>query len=979
MPVTATDFASSDVTPSASQREAIEAEARSLLVLAGPGAGKTFCLIERIRYLIEVKGFAPARICAFTFTNKAAGEISHRLESRLGDAAERIRRGTIHAFCAEVLREAGTLVGVESGFGIADEEYQVAVLRRLKVKAEWCRNTLTRFSAQRFRGVPLHPNDIPLFHAYEKFLARQRVLDYDMLVMRAADLLELPAAAPIRARWDVLLVDEFQDLNPVQYRVIRALAGEHRRVFAVGDDEQSIYSWAGADPGVFRTFVNDFEIGKNIVHLEENHRCPRDVFALARKLVAINPAIFENRVTPLTDRESPFAVAVKAFDSDETESTWIVDDVRRDRDAFRHRWGDVALLYRTNKMGHDLETAFLNAGIPCRLAQGRALTDDPVIAHVVAALRVIVNPANDIYRDDFFRLVLPKALFDEERAQAQSANADLLRHLSQRAKALPKADARGRHIRRSLYDFRNLAALGKCHSGIAALVQDLLSRRVGRLRSVLDERHDELTDPAGLPDVVALADRLRAVRNRGGMIWIPRMGGVEIALKGILSGIGITRVQLGGEQPGDAEVLNANDAASVGIALGVFKAAQLVEIGDVGARFGDFTALDLETTDKDSARAEVIEIAVVRVREGRIVDELSFLVKPTRRIPAMASEVHHISDADVANAPTFAEVWPRVRAFCGNDVVVAHNGYDFDFPVLSRLVRAMGASFDITKYDTLPLARDLYPTSRKLVHLAEQFGIDPGASHRALDDTRTLAQVFVKLDEQKLTRARKTALVNLLDHLGVALALSDQRQLTPEALLFRDLARPFALGRYSSCLEYYEHEQAEDETLPSADEVIIALGGVELMLKIRAEKSADERYPVAMRRLKRMISHIPEAPLSEQISLFLERAMLSKWDGSEPDEARVNLLTLHSTKGLEFSRVYVVGVEDAQLPGGSPKNGPTPEEIEEARRLLYVGMTRTRDRLVMTHVTNRAGKPSRGHRFLDEMELPVTFDVIPVI
>src|SRR5258708_29774312 len=111
MPVTATDFASSDVTPSASQREAIEAEARSLLVLAGPGAGKTFCLIERIRYLIEVKGFAPARICAFTFTNKAAGEISHRLESRLGGAAERQRRGPVDAFLDAAPAEPRTFVG----------------------------------------------------------------------------------------------------------------------------------------------------------------------------------------------------------------------------------------------------------------------------------------------------------------------------------------------------------------------------------------------------------------------------------------------------------------------------------------------------------------------------------------------------------------------------------------------------------------------------------------------------------------------------------------------------------------------------------------------------------------------------------------------------------------------------------------------------------------------------------------------------
>jgi superfamily I DNA/RNA helicase len=141
------------------------------------------------------------------------------------------------------------------------------------------------------------------------------------------------------------------------------------------------------------------------------------------------------------------------------------------------------------------------------------------------------------------------------------------------------------------------------------------------------------------------------------------------------------------------------------------------------------------------------------------------------------------------------------------------------------------------------------------------------------------------------------------------------------------------------------------------------------MAKIQADKSADERYPAAMLRLRRLISDLPDGPLAAQLPVFLERAVLSKYDGNEPERMRVNLLTLHSTKGLEFSRVYIVGVEDAQLLGTAPATGPKPEEIEEARRLLYVGMTRTKDRLVLTRVANRGGKLTRGHQFLDEMGL----------
>ena len=138
------------------------------------------------------------------------------------------------------------------------------------------------------------------------------------------------------------------------------------------------------------------------------------------------------------------------------------------------------------------------------------------------------------------------------------------------------------------------------------------------------------------------------------------------------------------------------------------------------------------------------------------------------------------------------------------------------------------------------------------------------------------------------------------------------------------------------------------------------------MLRLRSDRSAEERYPAAMARLRPLLDQCDGTTLSEQIIGFLDRVALSKRDGEEPELARVNLLTLHSTKGLEFSRVYIVGAEDSEIPGG---RDPDKWEIEEARRLLYVGMTRTMDRLVLTRVEARGGTPTGGHRFLDEMGL----------
>src|SRR5205814_4733225 len=164
----------------------------------------------------------------------------------------------------------------------------------------------------------------------------------------------------------------------------------------------------------------------------------------------------------------------------------------------------------------------------------------------------------------------------------------------------------------------------------------------------------------------------------------------------------------GGLNSGQLERLTANDARSIGLPLAIFKAGQILTSRKFAETFRDCTAIDLETTGRDADTCHVVEIAAVRVRRGKPVDEFTSLVKPTIPIPADATRTHHISDADVANAPAFADVWPRCREVCGNDLVVAHNGYQYDFRILRRLageLKGLGA------FDTLPLARELEPAS----------------------------------------------------------------------------------------------------------------------------------------------------------------------------------------------------------------------------------------------------------------------------
>jgi superfamily I DNA/RNA helicase/DNA polymerase III epsilon subunit-like protein len=950
--------------PSESQRAAIEAAAEPLLVLAGPGAGKTFCLIERIRFLLEQLDVSPDRICAFTFTNKAAGEIAERLERTLGDRAAHVKTGTIHAFCAELLREFGSRIGLQPGFGIADENYQRAVLRRLGCPAKWHGSLLGRFGAHRFRNEPFtHQKDADVFQRYERFLQDRNVVDFDMLVIRTAELLaDHHVVQRVRARWDCVLVDEFQDLNPFQYQVVRELGREHGHIFAVGDEEQSIYAWAGADPRVFLAFMNDFKLATN-VSLGENRRCSHEIFALARRLIEINPQMFADKKVAEANHESPYHVSALTFRTDDDELAWIIDDLRRDREQHGVAWGDIALLYRRHQIGDAAEAGFLAAGLPCRLAHGRALGDDSVVAYAVAALRVVSCP-DDIHEEGFFEAVLPPSLLDAARAKADESKCTLREQLDVSARELPRDHGDGRKIRRAFATLNNLGALGRRHATLVGLVEELLAQRVGTYSTVLELHHDELSDPKAHDEVVRLADRLDAVQAARRTVWLERRKGAEIALKGMLAGAGFA-VSLNAVAPEGAERILASDAGILGLPLALFKALQLLRSKHFQNVFRDFTAVDLETTDNRIDDAEVVEIAAVRVRDGLVVDEYHTLVKPRGRIAPGALRTHGITESEVAGAPTFEEMWPRFSEFCGTDVLVAHNGYDFDFPILRRLTGA-----DLCTYDTLPLARELHAGSAKLPDLARLFGFDPGTSHRALDDTRTLARVCLALHEMKIVFMRKTALVNLLDHLGVALALWPDDP-DPEAELLRRLCRPYAFGRYSDCLDFYETERelAGDDSLPTVHQLIEWLGGAKMMERVRAEKTAHDRYPAAMARMRRLLAECAGGSLHDQISRFLECVALSKSDGVDPERERVNLLTLHSTKGLEFSRVYILGVEDAQLPGSSPTKSASRTEVEEARRLLYVGMTRAKDRLVLTRVDARNGQPTGGHRFLDEMGL----------
>ncbi len=956
--------------PTDEQRQAIEAGPGPVLVVAGPGAGKTYCLISRIRHLIAAGGLAPERILAVTFTNKAADEIADRLTRELGSEGRLVERKTLHALCLQILRAWPEEAGLKPGFGVADEEYQAALLRKLRVRDEQAQGLLTLFGRARLQGFRLEPDVEHLFQAYRTALRRRNLADFDDLILHTHELLRSRAdiLTDVAGRWDAVLVDEFQDLSPTQYAIVRRLAEPHRHLFVVGDDEQSIYGWAGADPDILRVFQRDYQVTP--VVLEVNHRNSRAIFDAARRVLRANERLFDKRLS--ASREPRFPVQAMGFPDDEAELRWLLDDLRDDQARHGLAWGDVAVLYRTHRIGYRLESEFLKQGIPVRTAQGRAVLDDPVAGPVLAAFRLVHTPGDSVPIEMLSRRFLEPDTRELLRAQYGDKPFRVALRLFGRDQRMHEAERK--RAMRLYHHIENLPGMARSVATLGELVEAVLEQRPTDRRTQFEDRAEELHDPAELPAARALAEDLDRVRDEGHLIHLRPCLGLELAWQGMLAAAGLEHHVAPDGAEASADDLVLDPVAAPGTSLRLFKALQLVASEGTGLRVDDCVTFDLETTGKDVTACRIVELGAARVRGGEVVETFQQVIDPGVPIPPDSTRIHGYTDADVRGKPTFAETWPRFREFIGRDLLVAHNARDFDLLVLRRQVKEADPDAPaLPAFDTLPLARALVKGSAALSALAERFGVPLDRAHHAQDDAVALAHILRGLNQLRQAHHRRTAFARGLDWLGLALVLERGERTAEEAVLL-EIARVYTLGRYSDCLERYEALRAASPRTdaPPMDEVISRLGGVELMRRIRAKRTAAERYPTSVARLERLLDGLLDRPVADGIAAALDRVALSQRDGASTDAGSVSLLTLHATKGLEFSRVYIVGVEDHQIPGRQDIQNRRDEAFPEARRLLYVGMTRARDRLVLTRVEQRGGKPTGGAMFLEEMGVPLT-------
>ena len=392
------------------QRKAVEAIEGPVLVLAGPGSGKTKVLVHRVAYLVRVCGINPYNIMAVTFTNKAAREMLARLRKLLGERANRLTVGTFHATCARILRREGEAIGIPSSYVIYDTDDQLSLVRRalkeLNLDEKLYRpaallGAISRLKAELIAPEEFHPRTywqeilLRVYERYQKLLRTQNALDFDDLLFCTVRLWrEHPQILEkYQRRYLQILVDEFQDTNMAQYELLRMLAAGHRNIFVVGDEDQSIYRFRGADWRNVLRFREDFPDAR-VILLEKNYRSTQNILDAAQAVISRNPHRTPKKL--YTDRGKGLPVIVfEAYDEVE-EAEFVAAEIQRLVNRRLYEPGDFAVMYRTNAQSRLIEEAFLRRGMPYQLVGATRFYERKEIKDLVAYLRLIHNPLDDL-------------------------------------------------------------------------------------------------------------------------------------------------------------------------------------------------------------------------------------------------------------------------------------------------------------------------------------------------------------------------------------------------------------------------------------------------------------------------------------------------------------------------------------------------------------------------------------------------------
>ena len=392
------------------QRQAVETTEGPLLVLAGAGSGKTRVLTHRIAYLIGEKNVAARNILALTFTNKAAGEMRERVEALIGESAQSMWVMTFHAMCARILRMEIDRLGYERTFVIYDDADQQSLLKRvikdmsLNDKVFTPRSIGYKISdaknhsldAEQYLRDGYAPKEVvQVYHAYQKQLKQNNALDFDDLLLLTLKLFtdEPDVLEKYRSRFGYILVDEYQDTNLVQYNIVRLLAMNHRNLCVVGDDDQSIYGWRGADIRNILEFEKDF-VGAKVIRLEQNYRSTETILNAANLVIQNNRGRKEKKLW--TDRGKGSPIESYEATDERDEANHICSRIVSMTQLGTRSNSEIAILYRTHAQSRVLEMYLKSYNIPYRVYGGTSFFQRAEVKDIMAYLRLLHNPLDDV-------------------------------------------------------------------------------------------------------------------------------------------------------------------------------------------------------------------------------------------------------------------------------------------------------------------------------------------------------------------------------------------------------------------------------------------------------------------------------------------------------------------------------------------------------------------------------------------------------
>ncbi len=394
------------------QREAVEHVEGPILVLAGAGSGKTRVLTARMARLMAEHGVPADRILAVTFTNKAAGEIRERVRRFLGRDPKGMWMGTFHSLGARLLRRHSELLGWDSTFTIFDAEESLREIKRImdregldpkRWKPQAVRSALSdaknqlvgpeAFVAQHAEGFDFFLRTVAkIYPVYQQSLREQNAFDFDDLLVKPVELFRdhVPVLERYQERFAFVLVDEYQDTNHAQFRFLEMLAARHRNIMVVGDDDQSIYGWRGADVRNILDFEQTYP-GARVIRLERNYRSTGNILAAANEVIRRN--LQRKEKTLRTDREAGEVLQLVECADERDEARWMVEEIEgRRADDASVAYREFAILYRTNAQSRALEDAFRRRGVPYQIVGGVRFYERREIQDVLAYLRLISNP-----------------------------------------------------------------------------------------------------------------------------------------------------------------------------------------------------------------------------------------------------------------------------------------------------------------------------------------------------------------------------------------------------------------------------------------------------------------------------------------------------------------------------------------------------------------------------------------------------------